>query len=204
MKTYFLIFLFIFPHIIWAQNESGQFAIGTQIYQNILLPENYQGFGVGVNAKLNIAQGFGIDANYFYEALDLMGAGSIKRSQTGLAIYYAPFDKKLLSPWVQLGVSYNLILVTPVSYLFSDNFDQVIKQNYFGLNIGVGAQYIVNPNLILNSGFYFQPQNYSPQYVLEINGNNSSLVTNHKALNLEVEPLLYFNLGITYKIANLW
>lgn len=204
MKYRLIIALLVLPLFLIAQNERGRLAIGTQFYQNLMLPDNYEGFGVGLNWQLDVARGFGLDANYIYEALDLQNVGNIKRFQRGISINYVPFYKEKLSPWIQVGVSYNTLTVVPVSYLFSDNTEQIIEQDYFGLNLGLGGQYKINKNLTVNSGFYFQPQNYTPNYFLSTSDNGSELQTNIKSSGLTVKPILYFNFGFTYQIAKLW
>lgn len=204
MKKIILGCLVMLPLISFSQDERGRMAIGTQFYQNILQPDNHQGFGVGVNWQLDIAKGFGIDANYFFENADLLNAGNIKRFQRGVAFNYVPLYKKALSPWIQVGMSFNTITVTPVSYLFNVKSEEVIEQSYFGLNLGIGGRYNVNDRLTVNTGFYFQPQNYTQNYNLVVSDEKAILETNVIPAELDLEPLLYFNLGITYKIAKLW
>ena len=204
MIRYIFLAFIILPHFLWSQASNGRLAVGTQFYQNLMLPDFYEGSGIGLNLQLDIAKGFGLEANYMYEALDLQNSGNIKRFQNGVAVNYVPFHKQNFSPWVQIGLSINTINITPVSYLFSDNSDKMITQNYFGINMGLGAKYRINENLTVNSGFYFQPQNYSPSYILNSTENGNELETNIKAEGLTVKPLLYFNLGFTYQLAKLW
>ncbi|MDX1348607.1 MAG: hypothetical protein R3279_00090 [Putridiphycobacter sp.] len=202
---FWLLVLFIMPTLLFGQSDNtGALSLGTQFYQNLNLPDNYQGFGVGLNLQIDIAKGIGLNTHCMLESNDLLNAGSIRRFQGGVGINYAPLFNKKLSPWVQVGFAYNNLTVSPISYLFSDNSQDRIEQYYLSLNTGIGGYYKVNENLKINLGFFFQPQNYSPHYVLETLEGQSVLMTSQSALDLPVDPLLYFNLGITYQIVKLW
>ncbi len=205
MKNWPLLAFILFPFFSMTQDRTGDLALGTQFYQNVLLPENYEGLGVGLNLDLEVIYGIGIDAHYFYESNDLLNTGNLKRFQGGASIKYAPFYKRKLTPWIKLGIAFNTINVLPVSYLFVDNSSQGISQNYLSYNSGLGAQYNVNKNLTLNTGFYFQPQNYTPNYLLSTSDGENQLITNYEGENIiDVDPLLYFNIGFTYRITKLW
>jgi len=203
MKNFFLVVLILTPLLSINQDKRGDIAIGPQFYQNILLADNYEGLGVGLNCQLGVKYGFEVKMHYFFESNDLLDAGNLKRFQGGAGINYVPFYKKKFSPWLMLGVAFNTLKVEPVSYLFIDNSEKKISQSYLTVNSGIGVQYCVNRNLILNTGLYFQPQNYSPNYLLVTNDEGNTLTTNIKSLDV-VEPLLYFNFGFTYQIAELW
>ncbi|MFK8043936.1 MAG: hypothetical protein AB8B72_00470 [Crocinitomicaceae bacterium] len=203
-KYFYLVLIFVLPFFSVGQSEIGGLSAGIQFNQNILQPDNYDGFGIGVNAQLDVYQGFGVIGSYFYESLNLANAGSLKRFQRGLAANYLPLYKKKWSPWVQIGAVFNTINVQPVSYLFADNSSKVITQNYFSLNLGLGGLYHVNNNLTVNTGIYFQPQNYPPNYMLTVSESIAEVQTNIVSINPQVDPLIYFNIGFTYKIAKLW
>ncbi|MFK8039621.1 MAG: hypothetical protein AB8B74_15120 [Crocinitomicaceae bacterium] len=205
MKNWILSVFVIFPMLGNTQSDGGSFAIGTQFYQNLNLPNWHDGFGGGLNWQFNFYKGLGIDASYIFETNELVNAGSLKRFQRGLAINYAPLYDKKLSPWIQLGAVFNTLTLEPVSYLFSDKSDEVMEQNYFGLTIGAGGRYKISQNASINLGLYYQPQNYNPNYeLIEVDGfailnTNSILLTQR-----EVKPIVYFNIGFTYQILKLW
>lgn len=205
MKNWILSILLIFPIFGYTQTENGRFAIGTQFYQNLNLPDNYIGFGTGVNWQLDFVKGLGLDVNYFFETNDLANTGSIKRFQRGAAVNYLLAYNRKLSPWVQIGAVFNTLTVSPVSYLFSDKSDEKIEQSYFGLTAGLGGRYNLNRRASVNIGIYIQPQNYNPNFELVSENEGMILKTDlGPEIEYETKALVYFNIGLTYQIAKLW
>ena len=89
MKKWSLVFLLLTPLFLQAQEDkSGELTIGAQFYQNTMLPDNYEGFGLGLNSKVEIFKGVGVMAYSFYEANDILSAGHLKRFQNGISVQY--------------------------------------------------------------------------------------------------------------------
>ncbi|MFD1553146.1 outer membrane protein [Putridiphycobacter roseus] len=186
------------------QDNAGDFQFGVRLNQNINLPQYEEGFGIGVQAKVNVLDNLNIEIYSNIETLDLGNVGNLKQNEFGFSAV-VPFLNHKLSPFIFLGANYSNIKVTPVSYLFSNRESESIALNSFGLHAGIGAQYNLNDRLSIALSYRFLYRFDQPIY--EVQSSDFGLYLNTAVLpNTEIESKdpMYLQFSLNYRIMKLW
>jgi len=192
--------------LIWTTSSFGQdlgfkvgeFQVGTKISQNVLQPENYDGFAVGLKGRYFMMSYLAFEINTEFATLDLSGTGSEASKQFGISTLYYPLKDKVGLPYLFAGYNYNLMTVTPVSYIYIDRTEDIIIGNMSRLYFGVGSDFYYFGDY-LNLGLALQydyPLNDPLRFEIEESPFGKYLNTN-PIESIIIDPVKYLNITVS-------
>ena len=198
----------LFSVCSYAQDGiSGQYnlEIGSRFNQHLTLPEAYEGFGIGLQARQYFGSKLANELNCDYYKFDLGGVGAKNVIQLGLSVAYYPFDFKNIKPYAFLGYNFNMMEVVPTSYIYLDRTEDIISGNQSRAFGGLGVNYYpqgdrFNIGLAVQYDFALSdPLSYKLEETEFGNFVNTNLGTNQSP-----DELQYLNvrLSISYRIAD--